>query len=247
VVTEIGLAAAWRLSSRVHLGARIAGSRLSLDGEYDREPAGGPVELRVASTADVSALGGTFGLAVQPARRVTLALSATPGRSWRVTRTAVSPLLGSVLDPGSGFDVRQPGVISAGLSVEASLKLRLTAQVDRVGYGQVQSSLVIGQGARRRDEYALDDAWEPRVAVELSLPRRASSLQLRAGLHWQATGALRFQGADALETATFVGDERSLTGAVGASLVTTKWLRLDVAAQFARERNAFAAGLAGRF
>ena len=35
--------------------------------------------------------------------------------------------------------------------------------------------------------------------------------------------------------------------AAGLSLVTTKWLRIDVAAQFANERNAFAAGLAGRF
>jgi hypothetical protein len=247
VVTEIGLAAAWRLTPRVHLGARLSGSRLSLDGGYDREPPGGPVELRVAGSADVSTAGGTFGLVVQPARRVTLGFSATPGRHWRVTRTAVSPLLGSVLDPGSGFDVKQPSVISTGLSVEASLKLRLTAQLDRVGYGEIQSSLVIGQGARSRDEYALEDAWEPRVAVELSLPRRASSVQLRGGLHWQATGALRFQGLDALESATFVGDERSLTAAVGASLVTSKWLRIDLAAQFAHERNAFAAGLAGRF
>jgi long-subunit fatty acid transport protein len=247
VVTELGLAVAWRLTPGVHLGARITGARLALDGEYDREPPSGPVELRVASTADVTAVGGAFGLVVQPARRVKLGLSAAPGRHWRVTRTAVSPLLGSVLDAGSGFDLRQPSVVSAGVSVEASLKLRLTAQVDRVGYGEIQSALVIGQGARRREEYALEDAWEPRVAVELSLPRRAFSFQLRGGLHWQATGTLRFQGADPLETATFVGDERSLVGAAGLSLVTTRWLRIDVAAQFAHERNAFAAGLAGRF
>jgi len=168
-------------------------------------------------------------------------------RHWRVTRTAVSPLLGSVLDPGSGYDVQQPGLISTGLSVEPSLKLRLTAQLDRVGYGASQSSLVIGQGARRRDEYALADAWEPRVGIEVSLPRKASSVQLRGGLHWQAAGALRYQGTDALETAAFVGDERSLTAALGASLVTTRWLRIDVAAQLAHERDVFAVGLAGRF
>jgi hypothetical protein len=131
--------------------------------------------------------------------------------------------------------------------VEPSLKLRLVAQVDRVRYGQIQSSLVIGQGARSREEYALDDAWEPRVGLEVSLPRRASSIQLRGGLHWQAPGALRYEGGDPLESASFVGGARSLVGAVGASLVTTRWLRLDVAAQFARERTQLAAGLAGRF
>ena len=50
-----------------------------------------------------------------------------------------------------------------------------------------------------------------------------------------------------MESATFAGDERSLTAAVGASLVTTRWLRIDLAAQFAHERDVFAMGLAGRF
>ena len=53
VVTEVGLAAAWRLTARVHLGGRVSLSRLSIDGEYNREPAGGPVELRVATNGDV--------------------------------------------------------------------------------------------------------------------------------------------------------------------------------------------------
>ena len=247
VVTEVGLAAAWRLTPRVHVGARVSRSRLSLDGEYNREPPGGPVELRVSTTDDVSATGAAFGLAAEPARRVKLAVSATPGLRWRVTRTAVSPLLGAVLDPGSGYDLSRPSMISTGVSVEPSLKLRLTAQLDRVGYGEIQSSLVIGQGEHRRDDYALEDAWEPRVGVELSLPRRASSIQLRGGLHWQAAGALRYRGTDPLEAATFVGDERSLAAGVGASLVTAKWLRIDLAARFAHERNVFAAGLAGRF
>ena len=58
---------------------------------------------------------------------------------------------------------------------------------------------------------------------------------------------LDFMDELGLERATFVGDERSLVGGAGLSLVTTRWLRIDVAAQFAHERNVFAAGLAGRF
>jgi len=247
VVTDIGLAAAWRLTPRVHVGARVGRSRLALDGQYSREPGNAPVELRVAASADVARTSSAFGVVVEPVRHVKLAASAIGGLRWRGTRTSVSPLLGTVLDPGSGYDVRQPGVVSAGVSVEPSLKLRLTAQVDRVRYGEIRSSLVIGQGARQREEYALADAWEPRLGVELSLPRRASSLQLRGGLHWQAPGSLRYDGTDPMERATFVGGTRAMAAAVGASLVTPRWLRLDVAAQFARERTQIAAGLAGRF
>ena len=62
VVTEIGLAAAFRLTPRVHAGARVALSRLSLDGEMSREPPSGPVELRVTTTADTSTASSAFGL-----------------------------------------------------------------------------------------------------------------------------------------------------------------------------------------
>ena len=247
VVADVSLAAAFRLTPRLHVGARVGRSRLSLDGEYSREPPVGPVELRVATSGDATVLSSSFGVAAEPVRRVKLAASVTPGLSWRMTRTALSPRLGQVLDPGSGFDVRQPSVVSAAVSVEPSLKLRLTAQLDHVGYGEIQSSLVIGQGAHRRDDYALEDAWEPRLAVELSLPRRASSIQLRGGVHWKAAAALRYGGPDPVEAATFTGGSRSVISAVGVSLVTARWLRLDVAAQFGGERDVFAAGLAGRF
>ncbi|HET8646593.1 MAG TPA: hypothetical protein VFO85_13955, partial [Vicinamibacteria bacterium] len=247
IVTDMGLAAGWQLTPRVHLGARVARSRLALEGELSREPEGGPVELRVAASGEAARISSALGVVVQPLRRLKLAATAASGVRWRLTRTAVSPLLGSVLDPGSGFDVRQPAVISAGVSVEPSLKLRLSAQVDRVRYGEIRSSLVIGQGAHRRQDYALDDAWEPRLGVEVSFPRRVSSLQLRGGVHWRAGGALRYAGENALERAAFAGAERQVVAAAGASLVTARWLRLDLAVQLAGERSQALAGLAGRF
>jgi hypothetical protein len=247
VVTEVGLAAGWRLTPRVHVGARVGRSRLAIDGDVSREPPGGPVEFRVATSGEAARASASAGVVVEPMRRVRLAASAALGVRWRLTRTAVSPLLGAMLDPGSGYDVRQPAVLSAGLSVEPSLKLRLLAQVDHVRYGEIRSSLVIGQGAHRREDYVLGDAWEPRLAVELSLPRKASSLQLRAGLHWRASGALRYAGTDPLEKASFVGGEREAVAAAGLSVVTPRWLRVDLAVVVAKDRKQILGGLAGRF
>jgi hypothetical protein len=247
VASELALSAGWRLTPRVHVGGRVARSRLTLDGQFTREPVDGPVEVRVATSGEPARVATAFGLTVEPVRRLRLGAMARSEVRWRLTRTAVSPLLGTVIDPGSGYDVRQPRVLSLGASLEPSLKLRLVAQLDRVGYGDIAAGLVIGQGAHRRDEYALGDAWEPRAAVELSLPRRASSLQLRAGVHWQAAGALRYTGSDPGERAAFVGGDRQAVLAAGVSLVTPRWVRLDVAAQFGGERNVITAGLAGRF
>lgn len=247
VVNELALSAGWRLTPRVHVGGRVARSRLTIDGQFSREPLGGPVEVRVATTGEPARVATAFGVTLQPLRRLRLGAVASSSVRWRLTRTAVSPLLGSVIDPGSGYDVRQPQVLSFAASLEPSLKLRVVAQVDRVGYGDIAGGLVIGQGAHRRDEYALGDAWEPRAAVELSLPRRASSLQLRAGVHWQAPGALRYTGADAGERAAFVGGDRQAVVAAGVSLVTPRWVRVDLAAAFGGERNVITAGLGARF
>lgn len=247
IVTELGLATAWRLSSRLHVGARIGASRLAVEGQYSREPPAGPVELRVDTEGTATRTSSGFGVVVQPARAVWLAASTSSGLRWRMTRRAESPLLGKVLDEGSGYDVRRPRVTSAAVAVEPSLKLRLTAQLDRIRYSQILSSLTIGQGAHARADYALADAWEPRFGIELSLPRRAASVQLRAGVHWQAPGVLRYLGVDPLEQATFVGAKRAVVTALGASIVTPAWLRLDLAAQLGHERPHFLAGLAARF
>ncbi len=247
VVSEAGLAAAWRVTSSLTVGGRVAATRLSLDGEYSRDPASGPANLRVVTAGRATRATASLGAVFEPTPRLRFAVASATGAHWRMTRTATSPVLGVVLEDGSPYEIRQPRVVSGGVAVQATLKILLTAQVDRVGYHDVQAGLVIGQGAHARDEYALGDAWEPRVGVELSLPRKAASIQLRAGVHWQAAAALRYTGPDPTEAAAFAGGVRKTVGAVGGSLVTARWLRFDVTGRFGGERSELLVGTAVRF
>jgi long-subunit fatty acid transport protein len=247
VVSEAGLAAAWRATSYLSLGGRVAASRLSLDGEYSREPAAGLANLRVTTTGRATRAIVCLGVVLEPLPRLRLAVASLSGARWRVTRTATSPVLGVVLDEGSPYEVRQPRLLSAGVALQVSRKLLLTAQLDRVSYHDLQAGLVIGQGAHARAEYALADAWEPRAGIELSLPRKAVSLQLRGGVHWQSVAALRYTGEDPVEAAAFEGAPRKAVGAAGASVVTARWLRFDVTARFGGERSELLVGTAVRF
>ncbi len=244
---EVGLVAAWSMNARVQLGARAAASRLSLDGEYTREPATGLAPLRVDTDAHETRLAAAAGALVRVAPRLWLGVSAANGVRWNAERSARNAAFGVVLDPGSGYYVVQPALVSAGLSFQPALKLLLTAQLDRVSYHTVQSSLIIGQGAYARNDYALPTAWEPRLGAELSLPSRRFSLQLRAGLHLQASNALLYTGDSPTEQAAFPGVARQGRVSAGASLVTLRWLRFDAAARFGGGRGDVIAGTAVRF
>jgi hypothetical protein len=246
VVTDFGVAAAWKVTEQLHVGARAAASRLAIDGEYSREPASGPTNLRVATAGRSTRMTGTLGFAYELGSHVRLGASVSSGAAWRVERTATSPVLGVVLDEGGPYEIRQPQMLSAGACFR-TLKVLITAQVDRVRYGDIQSALVIAQGAHSRDEYRLLDAWEPRAAIEVSLPRKAMSLQLRAGVHRRSSGAFEYIGGDAVERAAFVGASRGVLVSAGASLVTARWLRFDVAVRTGGERSAWLAGMAVRF
>ncbi len=244
---DLRAAAAFRVTPRLHLGARLVSSRLSLEAEARHDPATGPSDLTLQALGRTTALGGGLGMLYEAGAGLSLALASDLGLAWRFSRRAQNPLLGVVLDPGSDFEIRRPSVLRAGLRLAVSRRLGLAAQVDLVRMSEVSAGLVIAQGARSRDEYRLADALEPRLGAEVSIPLRRLSVQVRGGLHLQAPGQLRFEGPDPLEAAAFQGSQWSLTGALGASLVTEGGLRVDLAGQLGGERPLFLVGAGLRF
>lgn len=244
---DLRAAVAFRLTPRLHLGARLVSSRLSLDADAWHDPATGPSDLTVQASGTATSVGAGLGLAYEASAWLTLAVSSDTGMGWRLSRRAQNPALGVELDSGSPFEIRRPSVVRAGVSVAPSRRLRLLGQVDLVRSSEIPAGLVIAQGARARDEYRLADAVEPRLGAELSIPLRHLSLQLRGGFHLQAPGQLRFEGPDPLEAASFQGSRWSLAGALGVSLATERGLRLDLAGQLGGERPLFLVGAGLRF
>jgi long-chain fatty acid transport protein len=246
-VREAGLAAAWQIGGNFHAGARVSVGHASIKGEYHREAAGEPARLRVGTGGSDMRVTGALGVVWQPAESLRLAAVAETGNAWELERTAESPWLrGAVLDPGSTYRLRQPSVLGVGAAVRLSRKLVAFGQMDRVRYGEIQSTLIIRQGAHSRDDYQLLDAWEPRAGLEVSLPLTKVSIQLRGGVERLAAGGLLYQGRDAAEQAAFPGSEARVAWTAGGALVTGSF-RLDTTLRGAGERPAFLAGITARF
>lgn len=52
------------------------------------------------------------------------------------------------------------------VSAGASARVTVSGQLDYVRYSEIRSTLLIRCGAFQREDYALDDALEPRLGVE---------------------------------------------------------------------------------
>jgi hypothetical protein len=273
-VRDLGLATAFEVAEHFHVGARLSAVRLSLAGDYRRQPEIGPPRLEVATRGRETRVATSFGLLYEPTPAVRIGLVTLGGATWRLERTATSPSLETTLDPGSAYDVRQPGVVSGGLSLRLSPRLTVIGQLDYVRYGEILAVTSAYPGGYARVQYDVF-AWEPRAGVEVSLPRPTFSVQIRAGVHGVAlagAGAATSPAGpasaplpvfptslDPMRLAAvqeiaaprapppLAATERALRFAVGASLVTTRGVRLDLAGRFGGERAAFVAGGAFRF
>jgi long-subunit fatty acid transport protein len=243
---DLALGAAWRLRPHLQVGVRVLSSRLSLSAATRHEPAVGPIELRVTSDASATRVSAGVGVVYAPSSKLTLGFASQAGIAYPATRRAESPLLGVVLDPGSGYELRRPSSFAAGAHLRLSPRFAVGGQVDYVRWSEIPAGLVIAVGARSRDEYRLGDALEPRLGAEYSLALKRASLQVRAGLHAQSPGTLRFEGDDAAERSAFPGADWVISGAMGVSVVTTR-LHVDVAGSFGGERPRFLAGAGVRF
>jgi hypothetical protein len=191
-LTEAGASAAWRPVSRLHVGLRLAATRLTLDGSYRLQPASGSSLLEVSTEGDATSLTAGIGILYEASPRVWLGLARLGGARFEIPRTArLNGLPEQALDGDGPSVVRQPSVVSGGVALLAGNRVLLTGQLDYVRYGEIQTpfaSLAPGGVPPRFAVFA----WEPRVGIELSLPFSSMSLQLRAGLSGRsAAGAER--------------------------------------------------------
>jgi hypothetical protein len=222
-VTDAGIVGAYELSPKVHIGGQLVWTHLKLEGQGNRFAAAGNQVLSVGTAAGQDRFVGNFGMLFDVNDSVTLGFAAVSGASWDATRAVTGPESGPIVDPSAAYQIRRPAEVSGGLAWQLSRHVKALVQVDYVNYGQVQSGLWIRDLAAAGG-FAVSDAIEPRFGLEFSYPIGAqASLQLRGGLHDRGANAVKYQGTDPTEQATFPGNDRQLDGSIGASLVVNKF------------------------
>jgi hypothetical protein len=224
---------AWQPVRRLSIGARITATHLKLEAHELRT---GAVGSEVGAAGGETRITGSFGGLLFVGPKLRMGISGQPGAAYRIQRTANRG--GRAVDAGSESELQQPGLVALGAAFQATPRVLVTMQLDYVRYSQVRGELVVRSGASETTDYDLSDAIEPRAAIEVSLPRRVFSIQLRAGVHAQAPGFLAYRGEAPVETATFKGGERQMVVGLGGSLVTRGGLRADVAGCLGAEQQA---------
>ena len=194
-LTEAGASAAWRPVSRLHVGVRLAATRLTLDGSYRLQPASGSSVLDVQTEGGATNVTAGIGILYEASPRVRIGLARLGGARFEIPRTArLNGVPEQALDGDGPSSARQPSVVSGGLALLAGTRVLLTGQLDYVRYGEIQTpfaSLAPGGSLPRFAVFA----WEPRVGIELSLPFSSMSLQLRAGLSGRSAAGAERGGA----------------------------------------------------
>jgi hypothetical protein len=202
-VREAGLSLAWRPHTRLHLGLRLSANSLSLEGRYRTASSqGGPV-VEVESGGESTATAVSWGVLFEAGPRVRVGLARLGGATWDAPRTTrIETPFGTALTPADS-EVRQPTVTSGGLSYQASPRVLLTGQLDYVRYGEIQTPFASQPDGGAAARYALY-AWEPRAGVEVSLPFRTVSVQLRGGVRGRGAAGAEAQPARATQATLVV-------------------------------------------
>jgi hypothetical protein len=175
---------------------------------------------------------------------LTLGLAFTQGARWNVDRTAAAG--SGEAAPSFPYQVSSPSRFAAGLGFRPSPRLTLVGQADYVLLNRLEDTFQAVTAAGSRSDYAIDNGFDIRAGAEVSLPVRAASVQLRAGIYSQAPGSFRYTGASSAEAGQFAGLTRRTLATAGGSVVFDA-LRIHVAASFAGQRTVLAAGAAVRF
>jgi long-subunit fatty acid transport protein len=245
-IKTFGIAAAYRPSSRLHLGTGVQANRLYLDGLDDTVFRRADT-IQTTTYAEDTSLSASVGALYLVTNDLRVGATYRKGAEWDADRFAFISAAGIVLDPGSKYEVRAPDVFSAGVSFRPMERLLLSGQLDYVLYSQIRGDMDVRQGTFDAAEYELDNGFETRVGAEWSQGIKGVVLLLRGGIHSQAPGSLAYVGRDPIERGTFVGTSRRLLGSAGFSLVAPNSLAVDVGTVFGGDRTVISVGGRVRF
>ncbi len=241
-VWEAGMAAGFQPFRHVRLGIGVAYRHLEIEQEGASTPA---LPLVGASDGQVRFTVGTL-VDLIPARVVgssplKLGVSLQPGVTFRIPR------------PGSPeVELRRPSVASAGLAWRANNSWSFSGQVDFIRYQEVVDALRQNVGEVAGSDFHMSNAAEPRLGTEFATPLRCGcgTVKLRAGLHYESPGTLRYLGADPVLHDAFPVRSWRTTVTLGASFFSEYFgnaVRIDVDSRDVFDGPALSAGVVWRF
>jgi hypothetical protein len=234
---------------RVKIGAAVAWSHLSLDGHADAALGGATRATADSRHARVTAgvLLNLLGTDTRSLPALQLGVSYQPGFDWSAAVAGPGPS-GPEVFP---IAVRRPSLVTAGLAWRTNDRWGFSAQGDLIRYHEVVDALRRNVGAQG-DGFSLPDAVEPRIGAEFGAPLWCGCgvVKLRAGLHYQSPGTLRYGGEDPTALAAFTAGRWHAAYSLGGSFMTEhfgKAVRLDLDAKDLFDGPEISFGVALRF
>lgn len=230
-ITEYGVAAGLQMFKRVRIGAAVAHSRLNVE-EEGRTAQNGAQPLHPLVGGDDAQVRYTVGMLVDLLRvngastsPLRFAFAVQPGIDWSIPQAV-----------GGTVDVRRPSVTSFGLGWRANNHWSFSAQGDFIRFKDVVQTLRRNVGVAAAEGFDLPDEVEPRLGGEYATPLKCGcgSVKVRAGVHYQSPGTLRYQGDDDALLTAFAGQRRTTVVTLGGSLFAEHFgnaLRFDVDAR----------------
>lgn len=246
-ITEVGFAAGLQMFGRVRLGAAVARSRMNVE-EEGRNASNGGQALSPLVGAEDARIRYTAGVLIDLLRvrggstsPLRLAVAVQPGIDWSVPRT-----------DGGTVDIRRPSVTSFGLGWRANNHWSFSAQGDFIRFKDVVATLRRNVGEAAADGFDMPDEVEPRIGGEYATPLTCGcgTIKVRAGLHYESPGTLRYLGDDPLLAEAFSGQRRTTVFTIGGSLFAEHFgnaLRFDVDARDVLDGPDLSFGVVWRF
>jgi hypothetical protein len=227
-ISEYGIAAGLQMFKRVRVGVAIAHSRMNVE-EEGRNAANGAQPVHPLVGGDDAQVRYTAGVLIDLMRvnggstsPLRVAFAVQPGIDWSVPEAG-----------GGTVDIRRPTVTSFGLGWRADNHWSFSAQGDFIRFQDVVETLRRNVGDEAAQGFFLPDEVEPRFGGEWATPLTCGcgSVKVRAGLHYQSPGTLRYEGDDPTLAAAFTGQRRQVIFTLGGSLFAEHFgnaLRFDL-------------------